>query len=88
MSNAQEVALCKKKAEMQTFLKLIATLWKKGRFLDFSPGALNYREHVVPGEHVYVSKESSSPIPSKYIDVVMQPKADLGNLEENVSGVT
>ena len=30
LCNAQEVTLCKKKAGLLTFLKLVATLWKQG----------------------------------------------------------
>ena len=39
--------------------------------------------HVMLREQVYVPKESSFPIPSKYVDVVRQTTTDLENLQES-----
>ena len=56
------VTLCKNKAELQTLLQLIVTLWK---LLKISAVCL---------VTLFISKESSFPLPSKYIDVARQTK--------------
>ena len=44
-----------------------------------------YRHHVVPREQLYVPKESSFPIPLKYIDVVRQTKTYLDKWKRAVT---
>ena len=61
LRRAKGIILCKKKADLQTFLKLIATIEKEGKLsgvCGISP--------LFPENNLYVSKESSFPIPSKY----------------------
>ena len=71
LCRAQGVALCKKQAELQTFMELIAKLWKQGKICGVCLWTF-CRHHVAPREQVYAPKESSFPIPSKYIVVVRQ----------------
>ena len=63
-------------AELQSFLKLIATHWKQGGI-----SGVCLRVFVIAGEQVSAPKESSFPIPSTYIDVTRQAKTDLEKLE-------
>ena len=46
-------------------------------------GEFMYRHDVVPREQWYMSKESSIPSTTKYIDVVRQAKSNLDKLEES-----
>ena len=39
-----------------------------------------YRHNVTPREQLYVPKDSSFPIPSKYIDVVRETKSNVGDV--------
>ena len=58
---AQGATLCKNKAELQTLLKLIATLWKQGQFSGVCREFI-YRHHVMFQEHFYVPTELLFPI--------------------------
>ena len=64
LSEAQGITLCKKKAELQSVLKLIKTPWKQGKISAVSWEFI-HRHHVTPREHLYVPKASSFPILSK-----------------------
>ena len=52
-------------------------------FWSMSGELFIYRHHVMPREQWYVPKESSFPMPSKYMDVVRQIKTNPDNLEES-----
>ena len=62
-------------AELGHFLKLIETLWKQGKISGFI-----YRHHAMSREQLCVPKETSFPLPSKYIDVVRKAKTDLDKI--------
>ena len=47
-------------------------------------GEFTYRHHVMPREHLYVPKDSSFPIVSKFTDLVRQKKTNLDKLENSI----
>ena len=59
LCRAQGETPCKKKAELQTSLKLVATLWKQEKISGACLEEFIFSHHVVPREQLYVPKESS-----------------------------
>ena len=74
LCRSQGVILSKMKSELQTFLKLVATLRNEGKISEGTSVEFIYRHHVVRREQLDASKEPSFPIPSTYSDVVRHTK--------------
>ena len=72
---AQEVNLCKKKMELQTFL----AVWRHGKIFGVCGGFFS-RHHVMPRENCVYRK---IPIASQYIEVMRQTTTNLDNLDES-----
>ena len=81
-------AILRVKAEVQTFLKLIATLWKQGKISGVSRKNLFIATMSRQENKCMYRRESSLPIPSKYINDVKQTKPIWTILSECQSGST
>ena len=80
LCNAQGVTLCEKKAELLTFLKLIATLWKQGKV----SGRCLVKFFVITTQHPENSCRYRKSHHSQFLEVVRQTKTNLDNSEESI----
>ena len=83
LCRAQGITLRKKKAELQTVLKLIATLWKQGKISGVCRGNLFIAVMSCPENNCKYRKSHHSIFWLKFIDVVRQTKNKLDNLEDS-----
>ena len=72
------MTLGKRKAELQTLLMLISTLWKQGKMSGGCLGNFFVATRSCPEHTCMYRKKSSVPIPSTFIDVVRETKNQSG----------
>ena len=78
LCSAQGINHCKKKAALQTFLKLIATLWKQAKFSGLRLKKFIHRHRAMPGEQIVCTEESHhSQLRQNCFDVVTHTNNNL-----------